>query len=125
MCDSSGQRSGDYPAMIHASDAPVLGIFGEADHTMSLGDVTELRNTIEDARRSYEITVLPDMPHGWLNDTMPGRFRAEAAEQTWAQMLGFLQTIASSAPEPLPPVTWEFRATTAADYDFASNVRLE
>lgn len=122
---TSGQRPGDYRAMIRASDAPVLGIFGEADHTMSVDDVTELRNAFEDARRSYEITVVPDMPHGWINDTMPGRFRAEAAEQTWTQMLGFLQTIASSTGDPRPRVTWEFRATIAADYDFASNVRLE
>lgn len=121
----SEQRARDYREMLGASDAPVLGIFGEADHTMSVSDVTRLRNAFEDARRSYEITIVPGMPHGWLNDTMPGRFRAEAAERTWAQMLGFLRTVPSSTGGPRPPVTWEFRATTAADYDFASNVRLE
>jgi len=30
------------------------------------------------------------MPHGWLNDTMPGRYRAKEAEEAWGVLLAFL-----------------------------------
>jgi carboxymethylenebutenolidase len=123
----TGRRERPYQETIDAGRAPVLSIFGERDHTMSLDDVAALRAAFEQSRRSYDITVVPDMPHGWLNDTMPGRFRADAAEQTWTQMLAFLATVADapSSPAAEAPVTWTYRATVAADYDFDANIRQE
>jgi carboxymethylenebutenolidase len=111
-----------YVEMIKRATAPVLGIWGEKDHTMSVDDVRGLRNHLEDARRSYEFLMYPDLPHGWLNDTMPGRFRAAQARQTFDLIVSWLRATMSAAPGP--NVSWRFTSTIGGDYDFASNVRL-
>jgi carboxymethylenebutenolidase len=123
----TARRDRGYQEIIDAGRAPVLGIFGERDHTMSLDHVATLRAAFEQSRRSYDITVVPGMPHGWLNDTMPGRFRADVAEQTWTQMLAFLATVAGAPADPAAgaAVTWTYRATVAVDYDFDANIRQE
>jgi carboxymethylenebutenolidase len=118
----SADRAVAYADMIAASTAPALGIFGERDHTMSVADVTQLRDAFEAHNRSYDISIVPDMPHGWINDTMPGRYRAEPAEQVWTQMTGFLRRHLDQDPQP--GLEWSFRAGIGADYDFAANTRL-
>ena len=103
--------------------APVLGLFGEKDHVISIDDVRRLRDALERHDRSYQITVYAGAPHGWLNDTMPGRYRPQIASRTWAEVVAFLaRTLADGADAS---VRWEFRAEKHADYDFAKNVRLE
>jgi carboxymethylenebutenolidase len=115
-------RSTPYPELIGAGTAPVLGIWGEKDHTMSVEDVRRVRDLLEDARRSYEFVMYPDLPHGWLNDTMPGRFRAAQARETLELIVSWLQaTFAAGAAAPA--VSWRFTSTIASDYDFASNTR--
>ena len=37
------------------------------------------------------------MPHGWLNDTMPGRYRQAEAEAAWAMMIDFLNRVYAGA----------------------------
>jgi carboxymethylenebutenolidase len=73
----SKHRTVPYEQVIGSAKAPVLGIFGEKDHTMSVTDVTRLRDEFERHNRSYDISIVRDMPHGWINDTMPGRYRPE------------------------------------------------
>ena len=110
--------------MMRASDAPALFIFGECDHLISLDDVRRVRDTLEGARRSYRMKVFAGMPHGWLNDTMPGRYRRHEAEQAWKLVLAFLADLFSDR-WPSGQVRWEFEGAIAADYDFARNKRLE
>jgi carboxymethylenebutenolidase len=115
-------RTTPYADLIGAGTAPVLGIWGEKDHTMSVKDVRRVRDLLEDARRSYEFVMYPDLPHGWLNDTMPGRFRAAQARETFELIVSWLHaTFAARAGAPA--VSWRFRSTIAPDYDFASNTR--
>ena len=71
--------------MIAGVDCPVLGIFGEADHVISLDDVRHLRDCLDRHDKSYRIQVYAGAPHGWLNDTMPGRYRRAQAEAAWAR----------------------------------------
>jgi carboxymethylenebutenolidase len=111
-------------AMLRRLHAPALFCFGERDHTISLDDVRRVRHALEDGRRSYRMKVFAGMPHGWLNDTMPGRYRAREARAAWELLLGFLREVFSGA-WPGNAVRWEFESASAADYDFASNVRLE
>src|SRR5918992_397470 len=66
---------------------PILGIFGETDHIISVDDVTRFRTTLEKARKDYQIRIYRDAPHGWLNDTMPGRYRKESAQDAWNLMM--------------------------------------
>lgn len=122
-------RGRPYADVIKSSAAPVLAIYGERDHTMSVADVTRVRGLFEEARRTYRMSIVKDMPHGWLNETMPGRYYQDVAEATWTELLSFLNEVDPSSPMPPPAgpgeITWEFRATISTDYDFSQNERHE
>ena len=115
-------RTRSYEELIKTGGAPVLGLWGEKDHTMSVDDVRRVRDLIEDAGRSYEFILYPDRPHGWLNDTMPGRFREEEATATFGTITGWLRAVLGG--ERPDAVTWSFTSTFAHDYDFTKNERL-
>ncbi len=104
--------------------APILGIWGERDHIISKEHVASFRGTLERLGKSYEFTVYAGCPHGWLNDTMPGRYRQAEAEAAWAQMIDFLKR-ANAGAFPRDRVRQRFEADYSADYDFSKNVRLE
>jgi carboxymethylenebutenolidase len=104
-------------------DCPVLGIFGEADHVISLADVRRLRDSFDRHDKTYTIKVFPGAPHGWLNDTMPGRYRRDAAEAAWAFQLAFLRRVLDSGYDTSRRVQI-YQSEHAADYDFTKNMRL-
>jgi len=122
------QVNGKYPRaldeIIAAIDCPVLGMFGETDHLISLDDVRKLRDCLERHRKSYEIRVYRDAPHGWLNDTMPGRYRRAQAEAAWADQRAFLAAALAPGRDRMQ-VIQRFAADVAADYDSGRNVRYE
>jgi carboxymethylenebutenolidase len=109
--------------MLRELRAPALFVFGERDHTISLDNVRRVRDALEQARRSYRMKVFADMPHGFLNDTMPGRYRPKEAAQAWQLLLAFLAEV--FAGQWNGEVRWEFEAASAHNYDFSKNVRLE
>ena len=76
--------------IIAAVNCPVFGAFGEGDHIISLDDVRRFRNCLEENKKSYDIHIYRGAPHGWLNDTMPGRYRKTEAEAGWAAQQRFL-----------------------------------
>jgi carboxymethylenebutenolidase len=125
----NADRDRDYAEIIKASPAPVLAIYGERDHTMSIEMVTRVRQAFEDSRRTYRMSIVKDMPHGWLNDTMPGRYYGEVAEAIWTELLTFLREVDPAQPDATiagpGEITWEFRTTVGTDYDFESNERHE
>ena len=110
--------------MMRRLAAPALFVFGERDHTISVDDVRRTRAALEDGRRSYRMKVFPDMPHGWLNDTMPGRYRPQEAEQAWRVLHTFLAEVFSGSWPGVGQVRWEFESATSVDYDFTKNMRL-
>jgi len=63
-------------------------------------------------------------PHGWLNDTMPGRYRRAQAEAAWAAQLAFLQRVLALGYDRSTR-SQHYAADIAADYDFSRNVRQE
>jgi carboxymethylenebutenolidase len=111
--------------LIAAVDCPVLGMFGEADHLISIDDVRRFRDCLERHGKTYSIHVYRDAPHGWLNDTMPGRYYRHAlAEAAWAQQRVFLYEVL--APEyDRSRRLQRYAADIAVDYDFTRNVRME
>ena len=117
------RRARSYADMLARGTAPVLGLWGERDHTMSVDDVRRVRDLLEDARRSYDFVVYRDMPHGWLNDTMPGRFRSQQAQEAFDTMTSWLHHVISSGPST--EVSWNFVSTISTAYDFNSNERLD
>ena len=38
---------------------------------------------MERHHKNCEVRLEPDMPHGYLNDTMPGRYRQKEANEAW------------------------------------------
>lgn len=119
-----GPRSSSYESALSGGTAPVLGLWGERDHTMSVDDVRRVRDVFEEARRSYDFVIYPDMPHGWLNDTMPGRFRSDEANEAFELITSWLRNALRPGGEGTD-VRWSFRSVISKDYDFSSNERLD
>jgi carboxymethylenebutenolidase len=110
--------------VIAAVDCPVLGMFGETDHLISVDDVRRFRDCLERHRKSFSIHLYRDAPHGWLNDTMPGGYRRAQAEAAWADQLAFLTAVLAPDYDRTIRVQ-RYAADIAPDYDFGRNVRHE
>ncbi|HTM11032.1 MAG TPA: dienelactone hydrolase family protein [Verrucomicrobiae bacterium] len=110
-------------SLLEKLSCPLLGVFGEADHIISIDDVLRFRAAVERHKKTYHIRVYPDAPHGWLNDTMPGRYRKEAAVDAWNLLLAFLKRTMTGAPKER--ISWIFEGDFSARYDFKKNVRME
>jgi carboxymethylenebutenolidase len=111
-------------ALIGELQCPVFGCFGELDHIISLEDVQRFRSALEQHKKSYDIHFLAGAPHGWLNDTMPGRYRKAQADYGWMRQQEFLKKVL--APDWKPePVRCEFSCAFSSNYDFTKNVRME
>jgi carboxymethylenebutenolidase len=111
-------------AVIAALPCPVFAAFGEADHIISLEDVQRFRNRLEASHKSYDIHLYEGAPHGWLNDTMPGRYRKPQADAGWAAQQRFLARVFTGGYDP-KRVSWRFESESGIDYDFTKNVRME
>ena len=91
---------------------------------ISLDAVHKFRGNLERHRKSYEFMVFAEMPHGWLNDTMAGRYRQAQSEAAWAMMIDFLNRVYAGAYPP-GRARSRFDSDISVDYDFKNNVRLE
>ncbi len=123
--DKSDRRPERMEDVLDELSAPFLGLYGEIDHSISIPAVVNLRNALEERGKSYRIKIFEDAPHGWLNSTMPGRYRKAAAEDAMREIVGFLEQNVSNSVGLPGRVVWEFEANKKEDYDFAKNVRLE
>ena len=103
---------------------PVLGVFGEADHIISVDDVVRFRNALEKARKNCHIRIYAGAPHGWLNDTMPGRYRKEAAKDAWSLMMSFFKKCFAGEWDK-DKIICRYESDYSNTYDFSKNVRLE
>jgi carboxymethylenebutenolidase len=110
--------------MLRTLQAPALFVFGEGDHVISVDDVVRVRSELEAGRCSYRMRLFADVPHGWLNNTMPGRYRPEAAHEAWALLLAFLDDVFNGRWPGQGRVRWEFESDIAPTYDFSNNRRL-
>lgn len=119
---------GKYPRaldeIIAAIECPMLGMFGETDHLISVDDIRRFRDCLERHGKNYDIHVYRDAPHGWLNDTMPGRYRSAQAAAAWADQRAFLQRVLAPGHDRSTRVQ-RYAADIAVDYDFSRNVRHE
>lgn len=117
------ERPASVAEFIANLSCPVLGAFGDSDHIISIDDVLRFRRCLEENKKSYSIRIFEDAPHGWLNDTMPGRYRPEAAHAAWDMLFRFLRQTLVEDRDP-ERVIWEFDSNTPANYDFTKNTRL-
>ena len=112
-----------YETILDGIQAPILGIFGEDDQVVSVDDVRHLQDVLQAKRKTYEFKLFREMPHGWFNSTMPGRYRPKEAEEAWSLILDFLSRVHEGGI-PLDRVIWKFESNIASDYDFTTKVRL-
>lgn len=103
---------------------PVFGAFGSDDHIISLEDVRRFRNALEQHKKSYEMHLYAGAPHGWLNSTMPGRYRRRQADDAWAAQQRFLSEVFGGEWKS-DTVRWRFNSEVGTNYDFSKNVRQE
>ena len=116
-------RPEPYESILEGVKAPILGIWGEDDSVVSVEDMRRLRDALESKRKTYEFTLFSGMPHGWMNSTMPGRYRPKESEQAWSMILEFMERV-QAGEFPKERVVWRFQSDIAPDYDFTKKVRL-
>lgn len=70
--------------------APVCAIFGAEDELIPPDMVARFEELLSvDPRAGHEVHVVPGR-HFFANESRPRRYRAEAAQQAWHHVLGFL-----------------------------------
>jgi carboxymethylenebutenolidase len=76
-----------YPLdLVSELKAPVLGLYGAADTGIPVASVEKMKKALKDEKKTAEIIVYPDTPHGFNADYRPS-YRKEAAEDGWDRML--------------------------------------
>ena len=73
---------------------PVLGLFGGADQAIPLEQVEEFDSRLAEAGVEHQIHVYPGAPHSFFDRRASDH--AEASEDAWRRVLGFLEGRAPS-----------------------------
>lgn len=71
-------------------NAPILGIFGDADRGISVDSVRGFEQSLKRLRMKHEIHVYPGAGHAFANPT-GNNYKPEFAEDAWEKTLTFLQ----------------------------------
>jgi carboxymethylenebutenolidase len=121
---SHPQRPDPIDKLMEQMSCPLVGVFGELDNLIPLSNIVRMVSVLANARKSFDIRVYAGAPHGFLNDTMPGRFRPEQTQTAWKQITSFLQAVFNGR-YPKDRVIWNFQSDSSADYDFTKMKRWE
>ena len=97
---------------------PVLGVFGERDHLVPLENVLRFKRELEQHGKSYQIRVVADVPHAWLDSAKPDTYRPKKAEEAWATMVGFFDEIFAGKWDAARAI-WRFESDLSIDHNFA------
>jgi carboxymethylenebutenolidase len=76
--------------LVASLKAPVLGLYGGADAGIPVDTVEQMRKAIAAEKKTAEIEVYKDTPHGFNADYRPS-YRKEAAEDGWKRMLAWFK----------------------------------
>src|SRR5580704_14930542 len=76
--------------VVKQMNAPVLGLYGGADASITAAQIDAMRAAIKAADKSSEIIVYPDTPHAFNADYRPS-YRPKAAKDGWARMLAWFK----------------------------------
>jgi len=122
--ESQPLRPEPIETLLEKTSCPVQGIFGELDNLVPLDNVLRMGNVLARAKKSFDIRVYAEAPHGFLNDTMPGRYRAAQTQAAWSQILSFLDAVLHKGWNK-ERVIWHLESDTSVHYDFSKNRRWE
>ena len=84
----------DPSAPIHASaniQAPMLLFFGEQDQSIPMAQVEQIRQTLTQLNKQFELVTYPQAGHGFMCDDRPASYNEEAARDAWPRMVAFLK----------------------------------
>ncbi len=85
--DNAPVNPADEVAKMHA---PVLGLYGGADQSITADQIEAMRAAIKAAGKSSEFVVYPDAPHAFNADYRPS-YRPAEAKDGWARMLAWFK----------------------------------
>jgi carboxymethylenebutenolidase len=74
---------------------PVLGLFGGADQSIPADQVEAFDRGLHEAGVEHEIVTYPGAPHSFFDRSQAEH--AQASEDAWRRVLGFLGTVAAPA----------------------------
>lgn len=70
--------------------APVLGLYGGADTGIPVESVEKMQKALKDAKKSSEIVLYPETPHGFYADYRPS-YRQDKAEDGWKRLVAWFK----------------------------------
>ena len=103
---------------------PLTAVFGELDNLIHRDNIVRMFSVLAQAKKSFDIRMYADAPHGFLNDIRPGRFRPAQADAAWTQITSFLQSVFAGGWQKGRAI-WRFDANSSLDYDFSKMKRWE
>jgi carboxymethylenebutenolidase len=71
--------------LVASLKAPVLGLYGGADTGIPVESVEKMQKALKDEKKTAEIVVYPDTPHGFHADYRPS-YRKDKAEDGWKRL---------------------------------------
>ena len=77
--------------------APLLGLYGERDRSVTPDSVRQLENQLKDLGKPFEFIIYPGADHAFFNDTRPEVYNAGAAADAWRRTIEFLREHLQSA----------------------------
>jgi carboxymethylenebutenolidase len=72
-------------------NAPLIGIFGEADSSIPVADVESFEATLTELSKTADINLYPGVGHAFANPSGQN-YNAEAAEAAWTKTTDFFAT---------------------------------
>jgi len=76
--------------IVKSLKAPVLGLYGGADPGIPTPKVEEMKAKLKAAKKSSEIVIYPDTPHGF-NADYRASYREKQAKDGWKKMLAWFK----------------------------------
>jgi carboxymethylenebutenolidase len=91
LVDETNDLKPKNPIDVVASlNAPVLGLYGEADSGIPVENVEKMRTALREAGKPSEIVLYPDTPHAFFADYRDS-YRKTQAEDGWKRMLAWFK----------------------------------
>ena len=121
---SHPMRPESIESLMQKMRCPLTAVFGELDNLIHLDNIVRMTTVLAAAKKSFGVRVYPDAPHGFLNDTMPGRYRQLQSDAAWNQITSFLKSVFAGEWKKDRAI-WRFEADSSLDYDFTKMKRWE
>jgi carboxymethylenebutenolidase len=91
------RREGAPAPIEHAGEVrcPILGLFGGADQNITPDQIAAFEAGLHEAGVEHEIHIYPGAPHSFFDRSF--NEHAEACEDAWRRVLGFLEKVGAAA----------------------------